>query len=586
MIRRPPRSTLSSSSAASDVYKRQEYGGTDSNMDTMAWSERTSAGRINYVNVHKHLFSNGPEPPSLRHPHPATGSQHFVPRADSEPWSKYKNAPTMSASSHAASFTGAPTTQTGWGTQQSSRENALSQIEADLRDLRATADAAPPPVVQASSTEEDALRGELKDKQKVLRAMTEELRRANHSAAEHQTVLECAEAEAKVRQELQLERERRVRAESAARQLMRDAEERSVGYSESARRAQLQNVFDVFDLDMDGFIQADELLGIGQMLMLGQQGSWSEERNAALIEKMDVDKNGKIDRIEFGLHYHKALPEETKAFDEVINRFTHAGLACRSRKAAQQARDAEARAHGRASKEAESEFEQYLRDLDQERAGRLRAEKDAEAASSGKHRYDQRARRAQLGNLFGLFDLDDDGLIDADELLVIGNELILTQKRGGPSWTEAKNAKLVQALDVNEDGKIDAIEFGLHYEQSFPTENEDFDAVVERFHRAGLNVRNRKQNLAQEAAAVLREEAHADVARSESECTRKLQMQALKLKSTTTELAETREELQEAKAKQLGKTRRLEEMGVQLATLRSELAVSYTHLTLPTKRIV
>eukprot|EP00656_Telonema_subtile_P005983 TRINITY_DN12748_c0_g1_i1.p1 TRINITY_DN12748_c0_g1~~TRINITY_DN12748_c0_g1_i1.p1 ORF type:complete len:167 (+),score=38.77 TRINITY_DN12748_c0_g1_i1:103-603(+) len=29
MIRRPPRSTLSSSSAASDVYKRQEYGGLD-----------------------------------------------------------------------------------------------------------------------------------------------------------------------------------------------------------------------------------------------------------------------------------------------------------------------------------------------------------------------------------------------------------------------------------------------------------------------------------------------------------------------------------------------------------------------------
>eukprot|EP00658_Telonema_sp_P-2_P024143 TRINITY_DN19688_c0_g1_i3.p1 TRINITY_DN19688_c0_g1~~TRINITY_DN19688_c0_g1_i3.p1 ORF type:complete len:101 (+),score=29.72 TRINITY_DN19688_c0_g1_i3:138-440(+) len=29
MIRRPPRSTLSSSSAASDVYKRQEYGGSE-----------------------------------------------------------------------------------------------------------------------------------------------------------------------------------------------------------------------------------------------------------------------------------------------------------------------------------------------------------------------------------------------------------------------------------------------------------------------------------------------------------------------------------------------------------------------------
>eukprot|EP00658_Telonema_sp_P-2_P036287 TRINITY_DN26283_c0_g1_i2.p1 TRINITY_DN26283_c0_g1~~TRINITY_DN26283_c0_g1_i2.p1 ORF type:complete len:137 (+),score=60.75 TRINITY_DN26283_c0_g1_i2:131-541(+) len=37
MIRRPPRSTLSSSSAASDVYKRQEYG--DPNRDKMAEEE-------------------------------------------------------------------------------------------------------------------------------------------------------------------------------------------------------------------------------------------------------------------------------------------------------------------------------------------------------------------------------------------------------------------------------------------------------------------------------------------------------------------------------------------------------------------
>eukprot|EP00658_Telonema_sp_P-2_P020514 TRINITY_DN18114_c0_g1_i3.p1 TRINITY_DN18114_c0_g1~~TRINITY_DN18114_c0_g1_i3.p1 ORF type:complete len:135 (+),score=40.30 TRINITY_DN18114_c0_g1_i3:133-537(+) len=38
MIRRPPRSTLSSSSAASDVYKRQEYG--DSKTQNMECSPR------------------------------------------------------------------------------------------------------------------------------------------------------------------------------------------------------------------------------------------------------------------------------------------------------------------------------------------------------------------------------------------------------------------------------------------------------------------------------------------------------------------------------------------------------------------
>ena len=36
MIRRPPRSTLSSSSAASDVYKRQEYGMVGVNVGILA----------------------------------------------------------------------------------------------------------------------------------------------------------------------------------------------------------------------------------------------------------------------------------------------------------------------------------------------------------------------------------------------------------------------------------------------------------------------------------------------------------------------------------------------------------------------
>ena len=50
MIRRPPRSTLSSSSAASDVYKRQLYGFVkgDVRFNVQKWCEEASK-KINYL---------------------------------------------------------------------------------------------------------------------------------------------------------------------------------------------------------------------------------------------------------------------------------------------------------------------------------------------------------------------------------------------------------------------------------------------------------------------------------------------------------------------------------------------------------
>src|SRR5674536_405320 len=44
MIRRPPRSTLSSSSAASDVYKRQEFYVLDSNRQTVDYPTNVTQG--------------------------------------------------------------------------------------------------------------------------------------------------------------------------------------------------------------------------------------------------------------------------------------------------------------------------------------------------------------------------------------------------------------------------------------------------------------------------------------------------------------------------------------------------------------
>eukprot|EP00656_Telonema_subtile_P029470 TRINITY_DN32603_c0_g1_i2.p1 TRINITY_DN32603_c0_g1~~TRINITY_DN32603_c0_g1_i2.p1 ORF type:complete len:327 (+),score=70.09 TRINITY_DN32603_c0_g1_i2:59-1039(+) len=55
MIRRPPRSTLSSSSAASDVYKRQEYGGTAAKMACPVLTNPTNVDA--WFEENKALFS-------------------------------------------------------------------------------------------------------------------------------------------------------------------------------------------------------------------------------------------------------------------------------------------------------------------------------------------------------------------------------------------------------------------------------------------------------------------------------------------------------------------------------------------------
>eukprot|EP00656_Telonema_subtile_P038833 TRINITY_DN439_c0_g1_i2.p1 TRINITY_DN439_c0_g1~~TRINITY_DN439_c0_g1_i2.p1 ORF type:complete len:104 (-),score=18.22 TRINITY_DN439_c0_g1_i2:227-538(-) len=64
MIRRPPRSPLSSSSAASDVYKRQginaEYGSSHlANMTTQTHQRSKDVEKLNAQNVHPRTYGKG-----------------------------------------------------------------------------------------------------------------------------------------------------------------------------------------------------------------------------------------------------------------------------------------------------------------------------------------------------------------------------------------------------------------------------------------------------------------------------------------------------------------------------------------------
>lgn len=66
----------------------------------------------------------------------------------------------------------------------------------------------------------------------------------------------------------------------------------------------------MFDLDGSGVIESRELLQLGQMRRkLGQKGGeWSEAKNTRMINKMDSNKDGKVQGSEFsGTLTHSAF---------------------------------------------------------------------------------------------------------------------------------------------------------------------------------------------------------------------------------------------------------------------------------------
>jgi len=90
------------------------------------------------------------------------------------------------------------------------------------------------------------------------------------------------------------------------------------------REKELAKVFRAFDLDGSGICEADELLVLGQRRQeLGQkQRAWTEQKNAALIKKMDQNGDGQIEESEFVRHFVMALQAEGDAtFLQTVKNF-------------------------------------------------------------------------------------------------------------------------------------------------------------------------------------------------------------------------------------------------------------------------
>jgi Ca2+-binding EF-hand superfamily protein len=67
-------------------------------------------------------------------------------------------------------------------------------------------------------------------------------------------------------------------------------------------------------------------------------------------------------------------------------------------------------------------------------------------------------REKKLREVFQAFDLDGDGAIGAEELLVLGQQRRKLGQKSG-EWTKEMNMRLMKKLDKNGDGKVLVREF-------------------------------------------------------------------------------------------------------------------------------
>ena len=91
------------------------------------------------------------------------------------------------------------------------------------------------------------------------------------------------------------------------------------------------------------------------------------------------------------------------------------------------------------------------------------------------------SREARLAQVFDAFDLDGLGVIEVEELLVLGiNRKVLGQKER--VWTAEKNAKLMQRMDHDTNGQVEEDEFVGHFMEELRLESDErFVEVMEEF---------------------------------------------------------------------------------------------------------
>ena len=100
------------------------------------------------------------------------------------------------------------------------------------------------------------------------------------------------------------------------------------------RSSGLMRVFEAFDYDRSGYVCSKELyaLGMARRAKGHKTSSWTADKNAKLIQQMDRDGDGVIQKEECVMHFDACLPSDEMSFNAVLDEFMEAAMHIRDTK--------------------------------------------------------------------------------------------------------------------------------------------------------------------------------------------------------------------------------------------------------------
>jgi len=231
------------------------------------------------------------------------------------------------------------------------------------------------------------------------------------------------------------------------------------------RVADLEDVHRAFDIDNSGFIEAKELMLLGQARRkLGQkEGEWTEEMNQRMLDRMDSHGNGKVDRQEFAKYFERILPENAAEFVKTIQEFKSVAAEC-AKMPPKRTQPSPRSKTPLQRVSVPSRFESHM--------------PSPEKRNQQKSAADQRIIDLEL--VHKEMDIDRSGFIEAHELMLLGQaRRKLEQKQG--EWTEEMNERMVTRMDTSGDGKVGAKEFAKYFDRTLPAAPSEFDRTMKEF---------------------------------------------------------------------------------------------------------